>query len=146
MWSRHFHLPFGGQFLPFWCCCCLNPVAMRRLISGGCARSPSPDAWLLLVCFLMSLCWADAGTLLVCCPPFSPPGVSFSLRRPPFSTVFAEPQCSNCLYVGCTFDRDTFVAPHLVTCFTVHDFTPFRAPHVGRHFAVTVVYTHTLTD
>jgi hypothetical protein len=94
--------------LTFWCRRCLTPVAMRRLVSGGCAQSPSPDAWLLLVPFLMSLCWADAGTRLVCRPCFCLMESSSSLPRPPFSTVFAEPPVRA---------ASTSVALYLVTSF-----------------------------
>jgi hypothetical protein len=125
--------------LTFWCCCCLTPVATRRLVYGDCARSPTPDAWLLLVCFLMSMCWADAGKRLICSPLFWPPG-DF-LFSPP-ATLFNRlclTHCSSCLHIGCTLDRDTFVASYLVTCFTVHNFTPILAPHVCRHFSVTTL-------
>jgi hypothetical protein len=45
------------------------------MVSGSRARLPFPDAWLLLVYFVMSLCWVDPGTSLIRSPLFLPPGV-----------------------------------------------------------------------
>jgi hypothetical protein len=142
MWSRHFHLPFGGYFLPSSLLALLQiypPVAMRRLVSGGCARLPSPGSWLLLVCFLMPLCWADAGTRLICSPLFWPPGIYLFSLPAAVLIRLCWTQCSSLILRLLLFDRDSFVALYLVTCFTVHNFTPFRALHVGHHFDITVL-------